>query len=187
MCFVCKGSRWDPAITQISLGTEHDYKYFPSVVRSSTTVKCLLFKVSAVISSLKWLYCARKHVAAEDHLRSLQDLYSQFTTSSEQERITMRFQWGSYDSRKSQIMSYSRTCHLRSCSFYKMGCCYCPCLAFLPWSTPRLDFTIRFHNPRLEVSIKNLHKELHLVFFFFFFSKPQNHTQNHTALFQSNI
>jgi hypothetical protein len=68
MCFVCKGSRWDPAITQISLGTEHDYKYFPSVVRSSATVKCLLFKVSAVISSLNWLYCARKHVAAEDHI-----------------------------------------------------------------------------------------------------------------------
>ncbi len=65
---MCTGSRWDPAMTQIGLGAEHDYKYFPSVVRSSATVKCLLFNISAVISSLKKLYCARKHVAAEDHI-----------------------------------------------------------------------------------------------------------------------
>ncbi len=68
MCFLCKGCRWDPEIMQISLGTEHDYKYFPSAIRSSATVKFLLFKVSAAISSLNWLYCARKHVAAEDHI-----------------------------------------------------------------------------------------------------------------------
>jgi hypothetical protein len=80
---VCKGSRWDPEIMQISLGT----------VRSYATVKCLLFKVSAVISHLNWIYSPRKQVAAEEHIfRSLQDLYPQFTSSSEQERITTWFQ-----------------------------------------------------------------------------------------------